>query len=364
LKYLTADQTLADAAHFIENVKIVVNGTTVDTKNTKWIVSGGSYAGNLAAWMRLKYPKLVYGAHSSSGPYYAKADYWEYSYAVDVGLPKLGGSQICSDNWVKVVKHFDDMVESRGSGFVLESFGAPKTLDIRDLAGFSSIFAGHVQYGRSTANIKIGNDTVNAVDAVCSGKYYPSFVNASATPEDLFQDLLSFFKLQYPTPESIMEYFDTQNFIKQYPKIFPWYWQICKDYGYWQIGRPKVRSFYSRLVDVKYYEWTCSLIYGKENSKSNPWAVNLKYLGNAFRFFTSRVVIVNGDLDPWYYLSVMGKALPLSRNKIITITNATHCTDLRVPRPTAPQPRKDAFVEIMNTWDSYLGYKGEPIKAP
>lgn len=45
------------------------------SEDTKWIAIGGSYAGALAAWMRFKYPHLVYGAVSSSGPLLAKMDY-------------------------------------------------------------------------------------------------------------------------------------------------------------------------------------------------------------------------------------------------------------------------------------------------
>lgn len=44
--------------------------------DTKWIAFGGSYPGSLAAWLREKYPKLVYGSVSSSGPLLALADFY------------------------------------------------------------------------------------------------------------------------------------------------------------------------------------------------------------------------------------------------------------------------------------------------
>lgn len=71
LKYLTSQQALADIALFIEsmNAKYRLNSSQ------KWIVFGGSYAGSLAAWAREKYPNLIYGAISSSGPLLAKVDF-------------------------------------------------------------------------------------------------------------------------------------------------------------------------------------------------------------------------------------------------------------------------------------------------
>jgi serine protease 16 len=353
LKYLSADQALGDTANFIKNVQFVVNGTVVDTKTAKWIVVGASYAGNLSAWMRLKFPELVFGAHSSSAPYFAKADFWEYGYAVDVGVPKLGGTQTCSDNWVKAVKYFDDLVETKGPESVLNDFGVDKTMDIRDLAMFSSYFSTFIQYGDVLANWPD-----SPMIKLCSGKIVPSFANVTAEPAELYQGLISLFKLQYPTPEAVSTEFDMRLVAAQYPKIFPWYWQVCKEFGYWQVARKQDRTFFSRLITVDYFESLCELGYGKENSKPDPDAVNQKYLGNEFRFNTSRVVIVNGDLDPWSYLSVTDKDNLSPQNKVILIANGTHCDDMSVPEPFSPQPLKDAHAEIIKTWDLYLGFKG------
>lgn len=69
--YLSSEQALADLAYFIE----AVNTGYKFSNDTKWIVFGGSYGGSLAAWMRAKYPHLVHGAVSASGPLLAQIDF-------------------------------------------------------------------------------------------------------------------------------------------------------------------------------------------------------------------------------------------------------------------------------------------------
>lgn len=71
LQYLTSKQALADLALFILNMKQKYNLSPTQ----KWIAFGGSYPGSLAAWAREKYPDLIYGAISSSGPLLAKVDF-------------------------------------------------------------------------------------------------------------------------------------------------------------------------------------------------------------------------------------------------------------------------------------------------
>lgn len=71
LVYLSSEQALADLAFFIEAMQKEKNLPD----GTKWIVHGGSYPGSLAAWMRMRYPHLVHGAMSASGPLLAKVDF-------------------------------------------------------------------------------------------------------------------------------------------------------------------------------------------------------------------------------------------------------------------------------------------------
>ena len=65
LRYLSMTQAMADFAHTISYAKEAI----FKNPNMKAIAFGGSYAGMLAGWMRLKYPHLIEGAVASSAPY-------------------------------------------------------------------------------------------------------------------------------------------------------------------------------------------------------------------------------------------------------------------------------------------------------
>ncbi|XP_072161154.1 putative serine protease F56F10.1 isoform X1 [Bemisia tabaci] len=81
LKYLSSEQALADVANFITQMNIQHG-----FENPKWIVFGWSYAGSLAAWMRYRYPHLVYAAVASSAPLVANADFSGYFQEVSKAL--------------------------------------------------------------------------------------------------------------------------------------------------------------------------------------------------------------------------------------------------------------------------------------
>lgn len=72
MRYLSADQALADTAFFI----VGMNSQYKLPENTKWIVIGKSYSANLAAWLRDKFSHLVYASVSYSGPVLAKLNFY------------------------------------------------------------------------------------------------------------------------------------------------------------------------------------------------------------------------------------------------------------------------------------------------
>lgn len=71
LVYLSSSQALADVAYFIS----AMNAELKLKDDVKWVAFGGSYPGSLAAWLRVKYPHLVYASISTSGPLLAKVNF-------------------------------------------------------------------------------------------------------------------------------------------------------------------------------------------------------------------------------------------------------------------------------------------------
>ena len=63
---------------------------------SKVITFGGSYAGNLAAWFRLKYPHVTDGSVASCAPLTAKENFFEYMEVVDDAMLYYSGTECTS----------------------------------------------------------------------------------------------------------------------------------------------------------------------------------------------------------------------------------------------------------------------------
>lgn len=105
-KYLSARQALADNAYLLQYIK-----RKPYYKKSKIVVVGGSYSGNLAAWMKLLYPNLVDAALASSGPVLAKTDFYEYLEKVSDNYEQYG-TKTCLGTIRKIFKRYDRLMRS------------------------------------------------------------------------------------------------------------------------------------------------------------------------------------------------------------------------------------------------------------
>eukprot|EP00826_Nyctotherus_ovalis_P056849 TRINITY_DN7754_c0_g3_i7.p1 TRINITY_DN7754_c0_g3~~TRINITY_DN7754_c0_g3_i7.p1 ORF type:complete len:426 (-),score=72.17 TRINITY_DN7754_c0_g3_i7:43-1287(-) len=127
LELLTFQQALADIAYFIESKNFEFKKNYMHTKEPKWVVIGGSYAGAMAAWFRYKYPHLAVGAISSSGVVNAIDDFYHYEMQVVEDVEKCGkdavkklkaqqdlAAKMINNRDKKVVEDFLKMINAEG----------------------------------------------------------------------------------------------------------------------------------------------------------------------------------------------------------------------------------------------------------
>ena len=194
LRWLSAEQALADAAFFVRAMQKEYNLT----RDARWISFGGSYSGELAAWVRIKYPDLIYGAVASSAPVSAIVDYDGYDPIVANALayPLVGGSPACRDAVASAFEVLEDLfdnhrpklqrifgtcgpVVSDGDAFLLHDY-------------VSDDFMGLVQYN---SDAPLGSGRIN-IRSRCAEMLNKSF-GIPPTPDDGQQQRN---RQQYSTP--------------------------------------------------------------------------------------------------------------------------------------------------------------------
>lgn len=341
LKYLNVDQALADVAYFIETVK-----RERKLNNTMVIVFGGSYAGNMAVWMRQKYPHLVQGALASSAPVHAKANFYEYLDVVTASLRKY--SKQCVDEIMKAIDSVEVLVRSKvGKEKIKEEFNLCSVPDTSTLSGkgiffefLTETFSSIVQYN---AMISGKSAIANACDKMINVTLGTPFqrlakiVNNKKACTDI--DYNSLLKL-------------LQNESWNSGIMRQWIFQTCTEYGFFQTTDSK-NSIFGPHLTYEYFTKLCKDVYGDEYTQillnEGIKRTNVMYGGRIPD--VHNVLFVNGNLDPWHALSILDNLNDASPS--IFIKGSSHCMDLQVDRPTDTEDLKNARIrerEIIVKW--------------
>ncbi|XP_029475256.1 thymus-specific serine protease-like isoform X2 [Rhinatrema bivittatum] len=340
IRFLSSQQALADLASFHR----FLSEKYSLTRNNTWICFGGSYPGSLSAWFRLKFPHLVFAAVASSAPVRAELDFVGYNKVVAESLsnPVVGGSSKCLDAVVDSFHTVDGMLQAGRTSQLEKDFCSCQALQgSEDYGEFASnladIFMGTVQYNGEMP----GRDIRAVCDIMTNASLGSSYSRLMAINQQYMQSMS-----QTCVQNSYQKSLDAlRNSTLSMVGVGErqWIFQTCTEFGYYQTCEGGSCPF-SRLITLHSELDLCLQLFGiSAESVQEAVLFTNEYYG-ADRPKASRVLFVNGDIDPWHALSVLHNQ---SHSELAIYINGTaHCANMVSSKPLDPPALRQAREEI------------------
>ncbi|KAL1130451.1 hypothetical protein AAG570_011699, partial [Ranatra chinensis] len=307
LHYLSSEQALADLVYFIEGMQAKYSLT----KRNKWILFGGSYPGSLAAWARLKYPHMVHGSVSSSGPLVAKSDFKEYFQVVQESLDT--SDKHCSPFLHQAVQQVASSLQKYPKDLstkltLCDVIDPSKEKDVFTLfESLSGIFADVVQYNKDNriTPSPLQNITLDDLCRVMTDISAGDPIDRLAKLNSMMLQLNNEGCLDFKYENSIKPLKNTSWDATAAEGGRQWTYQTCTEFGFYQTSSTK-NELFGPYFPLSYFTQQCTDIFGERiNNKilnSGIYRTNLIYGGLELR--TTRVIYVHGSIDPWHALGI------------------------------------------------------------
>ena len=274
----------------------------------KWISAGGSYAGTLAAFYRLKHPELIAGSLASSAPVKMKNEFREY----DAHIAKVVNATSCGDKVREAVKLIEDKLETpEGELEVKTLFSSTELKNNRDfLYVVADMLAAAVQYGRD----KVFCERLNANTDLVKGYAQAGLTVLASMGSKPYQISLAVAENQDVTPNDNMR---------------QWMWQSCREFGWFQVANGTgSETSRSSQIDLAYHQEICQRLYGV--SMVRDGALNKEWYLPLLNPTTSNIIFSNGSNDPWLTLSITDGMNTNSSLDLFMMEGAAHCDDLKL----------------------------------
>ncbi|XP_076289250.1 putative serine protease K12H4.7 [Lasioglossum baleicum] len=359
LVYLSSEQALADLAYFIKSM----NQNYSLGNDVKWIVFGGSYAGSLAAWMRAKYPHLVYGAVSASGPLLAKIDFQEYYIVVENALANY--SRACVDAIVEANKQFYIMLRHRiGQRGITQKFSLCDPIDSgyttrNDISNLyetiASNFAGIVQYNKDNRNNSaMANLTIDGACDILTNNSLGIAIDRLAILSNKIVNASKEKCLDYMYRKMVHELRNSTWASEQAEGGRQWMYQTCTEFGFFQSSTAQSNLF-SDTFPVDFFIQQCTDVFGPRYNihllKSAVDRTNTLY--GALDLKVTNVVFVQGSIDPWHMLGITKSVDPYA--PAILIDGTAHCANMYPPSKNDSPDLKNARIQIADLLNHWVG---------
>ncbi|XP_030374113.1 putative serine protease F56F10.1 [Scaptodrosophila lebanonensis] len=309
-KYQNVHQALADVRNIIRTLK-----QQDKYKDSKVVISGGSYSATMVVWFRRLYPNDIVGGWASSAPLVAKVDFQEFMKVVGDAYDQLG-TPGCYDIIKNATSYYEDLF-SAGKGAeakerlnLCDNFDPDSEQDRWQIfSSIANIFAGIAQYQKA-----------GDLWAYCS--VLREFDEDDATA------LSKFIQWRLHNPQCVSaRYKSTINYYKWSMDNYDgtglaWTFQTCNEFGWYQSSGSSQQPFGSTFPATLYTD-QCHDVFST-NYTAVQIQANVNQTNEEFGGLSpdvTNVYFTQGGLDPWHTVGAGVK-----QNATI-IPYASHCSD-------------------------------------
>ena len=305
LQWLSSRQAQFDLRDFV----IEQNKNNHHAHSHTWITFGGSYPGMMAAWARKLHPQIIQAAVSSSAPIAITLDFGGYldQVAWDLQYSRVGGSSQCLQ---LVMEGHAELA----SALLQDAGRHDEIAALFDLCDVSSLqdpknvamwLGDGVIMVPAQSNDPMGTDATSSIAVLCDkllGVPDASPMQALATVAREQNNGMCVTIDWIATLNSIS---DTSMNATEEDGIRSWLWQTCTEFGFYQTCEAEsICPFGRGYHEIDWDLEICERCFGipKEQVAKNVNESLLFYGG--YNLDVSRVLSVNGDVDPWAVLAL------------------------------------------------------------
>ncbi|XP_045722042.1 thymus-specific serine protease [Mirounga angustirostris] len=356
LGFLSSRHALADVASARLALARLFNVST----SSPWICFGGSYAGSLAAWARLKFPHLIFASVASSAPVRAVLDFSEYNEVVSRSLTStaVGGSPEClaaaSAAFAEVERRLRAGPGARAA--LRAELGACSSLgrteDQAELLGaLQALVGGVVQYdAQAGVPLSVRRLCGLLLEGRSNGSRSAPYLGLRRAVQvvlhSLGQRCLSFSRA-----ETVAQLKVTAPHVSSVGER-QWLYQTCTEFGFY-VTCEDPRCPFSQLPALPSQLELCERVFGlSASSIARAVAQTNSYYGGQTPGAT-QVLFTNGDTDPWHVLSVTRASGP--SESALLIPGASHCMDMAPKRPSDSPSLRLGRQSIFQQLQAWLG---------
>ncbi|GKT37898.1 Peptidase S28 like protein [Aduncisulcus paluster] len=341
LRYLTPEQALADVAGFIDeqNQAEFPNDYLPGKPFARIITVGGSYAGGLSAWFRLKYPHLAVASLASSGVVNAIKHFVEFDQQHRLALQQDENCDLAARYIIRIAENYVSDVDLKTEYY--DNLNLDANMDVGDafyISVDSMVMA--AQYGHQEELCGRIVDPYNSGDDDALMDAYYDFFNNWWTPNmnPNGSDAYDANHLKEDGPDMLTDPCASAR---------TWWFEKCATNFYWQIsdGDDSIRS--PTYTTEAYHRDMCKRVFGDPftdddaNYVTNNNETNYNFGGGNYN--GEKVVFYNSWQDPWNRAGVTitndYKRRPV---EFVKAYDVGHCQDLHNPSDDDAQGLKMA----------------------